>query len=123
MNQDVLGTTAAASEYSAPAPWAPWLQRGFGGKHRRPRRTVVQLVKGMPPFPRRTLKYAGPGTPIMHGMDVEQWQRQACRKGYTLRVDGWYGPRSSKVAKSLQRRAGLADDGEIDAWTWAATWG
>jgi peptidoglycan hydrolase-like protein with peptidoglycan-binding domain len=58
----------------------------------------------------------------MHGMDVEQWQRQACKKGYTLRVDGWYGPRSSKVAKSLQRRAGLVDDGEIDAMTWAATW-
>jgi hypothetical protein len=121
MSQDVMGTTVTA-EYAAPIQWAPWLQRGLGGKHRRPRRTIVQLVRGMPAFPRRTLKYEGPGMPIMHGMDVEQWQRQACKKGYTLRVDGWYGPRSTKVAKSLQQRAGLADDGEIDASTWAATW-
>jgi len=117
-----MGTSAAATEYAAPVQWAPWLQRGLGGKHRRPRRSVVQMIKGMPPFPRRTLKYRGPGMPLMHGMDVERWQRQMCRKGYTLNVDGWFGPRSSKVARSLQERAGLAADGEIDAWTWAATW-
>ncbi|MFA1544969.1 peptidoglycan-binding protein [Actinomadura chokoriensis] len=123
MKQDVMGTAGAAPGYAAPVQWAPWLQRGLGGRHRRPRRTVVQMIKGMPPFPRRTLKYRGPGMPIMYGSDVERWQRQMCKKGYTLNVDGWYGPRSSKVAKSLQRRTGLTDDGEIDAWTWAATWG
>ena len=122
MNQDVMGTSAATPESAAPIQWAPWLQRGLGGKHRRPRRTIVQLAKGMPPFPRRTLKYQGPGMPLMHGMDIEQWQRQMCKRGYTLNVDGWFGPRSSTVAKSLQRRSGLAADGEIDAWTWAATW-
>ncbi|MFB4310581.1 peptidoglycan-binding protein [Actinomadura sp. GTD37] len=122
MNQDVMGTTAAAPGDAAPLQWAPWLQRGLGGKHRRPRRTIAQVVKRMPPFPRRTLKYQGPGMPIMHGLDVELWQRQMCKKGYTLHVDGWYGHRSSKVAASLQRRAGLVPDGEIDAWTWAAAW-
>ncbi|WP_067800247.1 peptidoglycan-binding domain-containing protein [Actinomadura formosensis] len=122
MNNDVIKASVTSSEYAVPVQWAPWLQRGLGGKHRRPRRNLVQMIKGMPAFPRRTLKYDGPGTPIMNGMDVERWQRQACKKGYTLRVDGWYGPRSCKVAKCLQERAGITADGEIDALTWAATW-
>ncbi|TDC61845.1 peptidoglycan-binding protein [Actinomadura sp. GC306] len=111
-------------ETEAPPRPQQWLrlQGGARGRHRRPRRTIVQVVRGMPPFPRRILKYPGPGRPLMHGMDVELWQRQARRKGYLLKPDGWYGPRSRKVAVSLQKRAGLVADGVVDPRTWAATW-
>ncbi|XRQ13995.1 peptidoglycan-binding domain-containing protein [Actinomadura welshii] len=100
----------------------PWPQSGTRGRHRRPRRNLVQVIRGMPPFPRRPLEYRGPGRPLMHGIDVEMWQRQARRKGYLLKPDGWYGPRSCKVAKSLQTRAGLRPDGVIGPRTWVATW-
>ncbi|WP_141968281.1 peptidoglycan-binding domain-containing protein [Actinomadura hallensis] len=100
----------------------PWPPGGARGRHRRPRRTIVQVIRGMPPFPRRLLRYHGAGRPLMHGMDVELWQRQARRKGYLLKPDGWYGPRSAKVAKSLQKRAGLKADGVVDPRTWVATW-
>ena len=113
---------AAPSELAASLQREPRPHGTTRGRHRRPRRTIVQVFKGMPPFPRRHLKYHGPGTPLMHGLDVERWQRQARRKGYLLKPDGWYGPRSSRVAKSLQKRAGLRADGVVDPLTWAATW-
>ncbi|GAA0588290.1 MULTISPECIES: peptidoglycan-binding domain-containing protein [Actinomadura] len=113
---------ATPSELETPPRRQPWPQAGARGRHRRPRRTIAQVIRGMPPFPHRLLEYPGPGRPLMHGMDVELWQRQARRKGYLLKPDGWYGPRSRKVAESLQRRAGLRADGVIDPLTWAATW-
>jgi hypothetical protein len=53
--------------------------------------------------------------------DVQSWQAQMKKIGYSLAVDGHYGRRSADAARALQRDRGLAVDGVVGPKTWAAT--
>ena len=55
-----------------------------------------------------------------HGL--KKWQAQMVKRGYSLTVDGRYGPATENAAKNLQRLAGLAQDGAIGPDTWYAAW-
>ncbi|MYR35751.1 hypothetical protein GTW20_26710 [Nocardiopsis alba] len=43
-------------------------------------------------------------------------------RGWTISVDGLYGPQTDGVARSFQREKGLKVDGKIGAATWRAAW-
>jgi peptidoglycan hydrolase-like protein with peptidoglycan-binding domain len=43
-------------------------------------------------------------------------------RGWTIAVDGVYGPESYKVALAFQAEKGLARDGLVGKNTWDAAW-
>lgn len=53
---------------------------------------------------------------------IKRWQRQMKRRGWSISVDGRFGPQSEGVAESFQREKGLSVDGLVGAITWAASW-
>jgi N-acetyl-anhydromuramyl-L-alanine amidase AmpD len=71
-----------------------------------------------PPWPGRLLMYP----PLMQGSDVHTWQQQMAARGWSLAVDGQYGPESQGVCRQFQAEKGLAVDGIVGPDTWAATW-
>jgi putative peptidoglycan binding protein len=54
--------------------------------------------------------------------DVRTWQNQMSARGWTIGVDGIYGPQSESVCRSFQSEKGLSVDGLVGPNTWAATW-
>lgn len=57
-----------------------------------------------------------------HRYDLKRWQAQMRHRGWTIGVDGLYGPQTADVAQSFQREKHLAVDGLIGPNTWAAAW-
>jgi hypothetical protein len=71
-----------------------------------------------PPWPGRYLKYP----PLTTGSDVQTWQQQMAHRGWTIGVDGQYGPQSKQVCTQFQQEKGLGVDGVVGPQTWNATW-
>jgi hypothetical protein len=71
-----------------------------------------------PPWPGRYLEYP----PLMSGPDVAQWQEQMHFRGWTLVVDGVYGPESQDICVEFQTEKHLTVDGIVGPDTWAAAW-
>ncbi|GIG61115.1 hypothetical protein Lfu02_54870 [Longispora fulva] len=74
-----------------------------------------------PAWPGREFSYA-PGRPQMHGGDVQTWQTRMAQRGWSIGVDGWYGPQSAGVARAFQQEKHLQVDGVVGPQTWAAAW-
>jgi len=53
--------------------------------------------------------------------DVARWQAAMARRGYTIAVDGQYGPQTAGVARQFQAANGLLVDGIVGPQTWGAT--
>jgi hypothetical protein len=85
-----------------------------------------------PPFPYGPDDYLGQPSADPHchsgyygGVDqqnVQTWQAQMVARGWTLSVDGMYGPDSETACVQFQREKGLGVDGLVGPDTWAATW-
>jgi hypothetical protein len=71
-----------------------------------------------PPFGGRLITQP----PVMHGDDVLRWQRQMHARGWSIAVDGNYGPASEKVCRAFQAEKHLGVDGIVGERTWAAAW-
>lgn len=71
-----------------------------------------------PGFPGRYLSQP----PMMEGKDVRAWQAQMDRRGWSIAVDGKYGPGSESVCRRFQREKGLKVDGVVGPQTWKAAW-
>ena len=54
------------------------------------------------------------------GDDVRELQRILRSLGYTLKIDGKFGPLTAQCVKSFQGTAGLTRDGIVGSKTWAA---
>ncbi len=72
-----------------------------------------------PPWPGRILTLR---TPWMSGADVRMWQQRLAHDGYSLDVDGIYGPGSEHACRQFQQAHGMVVDGEVGPNTWHATW-
>lgn len=94
----------AGSSAPTPAPPAPAPPPGGGAA---------------PPFPGRVLTNQNP---MMQGADVRTWQQQMRNRGWSIDVDGFYGPGSANVCTQFQREKGLSVDGQVGPQTWAASW-
>lgn len=53
---------------------------------------------------------------------AQTWQAQMAARGWTIGVDGCYGPQSAGVCRQFQAEKGLSVDGVVGPQTWAATW-
>jgi hypothetical protein len=73
-------------------------------------------VRVAPPWPGVVLRVGSSGTA------VSTWQRQMRRRGWTIVVDGRFGPASAKVASAFQADKHLHVDGRVGRDTWRATW-
>lgn len=73
-------------------------------------------VRTAPPYPGHVLTVGS------HGTAVTTWQRQMRRRGWSITVDGSFGPASAAVAAAFQRDKRLHVDGKVGPDTWRATW-
>lgn len=79
-----------------------------------------------PPFPGYDLVYT-PGRVELHTNDVSVWQKRMQSRGWTITVDGWYGPQSQSICKAFQQDSTvhgwpLTTDGVVGPLTWKASW-
>jgi GH24 family phage-related lysozyme (muramidase) len=72
-----------------------------------------------PAYPGYLLRYE-PGKVLDSRPAVAQWQAQMQRRGWTIAVDGLYGPQSDRIARQFQQEKGLDVDGIVGAQTWQA---
>jgi peptidoglycan hydrolase-like protein with peptidoglycan-binding domain len=70
----------------------------------------------VPPFPGRNLSIGDSGD------DVRQWQAQMAARGWTIGVDGDFGPQTDSVCRQFQAEKGLQVDGVVGPNTWSAAW-
>lgn len=90
---------------------------------------------GAPAFPLRAGQYYGPlegpaesisgrysGDTQAQRDGLAMWQRRMSARGWTIGVDGKYGPQTRGVALAFQREKGLFADGLIGPATWYAAW-
>lgn len=83
-----------------------------------------------PPFPLPRGHYFGPKTgPVQsvsgyysHRAQLRRWQQRMKDRGWTITVDGLFGPRTAAVARAFQTEKRLDVDGLIGPATWAAAW-
>lgn len=85
-----------------------------------------------PPFPLPVGHYFGPATgpdeshsgyySDQDRMDLAHWQDRMDERGWTIAIDGLYGPETDTVATQFQQEKGLDVDGLIGSETWAAAW-
>ena len=77
------------------------------------------LIAEAPAYPGYLLRYT-PGLALESRPAVAEWQAQMQQRGWTIQVDGLYGPVSQRVAIAFQREKGLAADGIVGQQTWQA---
>ncbi|MEV2279177.1 N-acetylmuramoyl-L-alanine amidase [Nocardiopsis sp. NPDC049922] len=83
-----------------------------------------------PAFPLAAGHFFGPRTGpyysvsgyYSHREDLRRWQSRMRDRGWTIGVDGLYGPQTRSVAVAFQREKSLTVDGFIGAETWRAAW-
>lgn len=79
-----------------------------------------------PAWPGRTFVYTQ-GRALMSGADVRVWQTRMRARGWTITVDGFYGPQSAGVCHAFQVDSSahgwlLAEDSMVGPKTWTASW-
>lgn len=75
-----------------------------------------QPTPSAPAWPGRYLKQG------MSGSDVRQFQAQMASRGWTISVDGDFGPQTDHVVRQFQTEKNLGTDGIVGPKTWAAAW-
>ncbi|WP_405021472.1 N-acetylmuramoyl-L-alanine amidase [Kitasatospora sp. NBC_00070] len=76
----------------------------------------------VPSFPAWPGRYISLRSPYLRGDDVRQWQQRMRDRGWSLDVDGVFGPASARVARAFQSEKGLDADAIIGPATWSAAW-
>ncbi len=80
---------------------------------------VAAQMATLPAYPGYLLQYV-PGKALDNRLAVAQWQRQMQQRGWTIAVDGLYGPQSDRIARAFQQEKGLIVDGIVGKQTWQA---
>ena len=84
-----------------------------------------------PPFPYPPSDYLGQARPDPHchsgyytadRPNVSTWQGQMAHRGWSISVDGQFGPQSEGVCRQFQQEKGLAVDGLVGPQTWQTSW-
>lgn len=97
-----------------------------------PRRAGALFYYGPSSGPRasvsgRTLNTAAPGdvrrvNGRWSSTGLRLWQARMRERGYSLEVDGRYGPETERIVRYFQRLIGATVDGKIGPATWRAAW-
>jgi hypothetical protein len=96
---------------------------------------VLDLARGGTPAPPSGGGGGGGSAPTLHVdyfgpanghnytcPDVQVWQDKMSSRGWSLSVDGEYGPESEGQCRQFQAEKGLVSDGLVGPDTWNATW-
>lgn len=67
--------------------------------------------------PKRVLRLAELGQPLVQGDDVRQIQQALVKAGFNTQVDGFFGNDTDKAVKHLQQQKGLTVDGIVGTET------
>jgi methylmalonyl-CoA mutase cobalamin-binding subunit len=119
---------AAARELQADRGWQPWpacsRRLGLGSPERASRSAHAVVVSKRPAFTETLTK----ALVQEKRSDVRAWQAQMRQRGWDIKADGRFGPRSAKVAarfaaeKGLRVKAGTVNKAVYDAaWTLRVT--
>jgi hypothetical protein len=100
-----IGASAALSTAASSTPATPSTSSGSS-----------PLASSAPPYPGVQLRRGS------RGAHVETVQAQLKARGWTISVDGSYGPGTEKVVRTFQQNKGLKADGVVGPVTWAAIW-
>jgi hypothetical protein len=73
----------------------------------------------VPAWPGRYLKLTDPQ---MTGGDVHEYQQRLRDRGWSIAVDGDFGPATDRTVRQFQAEKGLGVDGIVGPATWAAAW-
>jgi hypothetical protein len=76
--------------------------------------TATTPTPAFPAWPGRVLRLG------VSGEDVRKYQAQMHHRGWTIAVDGSYGPATRTVTVAFQREKRLTADGEVGRLTWNA---
>lgn len=57
-----------------------------------------------------------------HSADLKKWQARMKQRGWSISVDGYYGPGTEKVVKQFQKQLKIKVDGKIGIRTWESAW-
>jgi N-acetylmuramoyl-L-alanine amidase/Putative peptidoglycan binding domain len=93
-----------------------------------PMAQVIAQAGGSAPPPPAPAPGTAPAWPGVYLQDytedpsVSTWQGQMVARGWTLTVDGCYGPESAGVCRQFQQEKGLGVDAIVGPETWSATW-
>jgi hypothetical protein len=99
--------------------WGGWLSLTPVTPPPKPVPVPVPVPPHIPPFSGRNLSYP----PITTGTEVKAWQAKMHLRGWTIVVDGSYGPKSKAVCLAFQTEKRLTHrDGIVGLETWRATW-
>lgn len=60
--------------------------------------------------------------PVKKTETARRWQQRMRDRGWSLDVDGWYGPASERVCRQFQSEKKLSVDGRVGPDTWRASW-
>jgi hypothetical protein len=124
---------AAAHTLQAQRGWSPWpacsRRLGLGRddeRASRSRRVTVAKAHRAPAETAQAPHYAGVlTTRMVHdtNANVRAWQARMSERGWDIKVDGRYGPRSAHVAARFAAEKGLnTQAGTVDHKLWTATW-
>jgi len=108
------GTFAKAAKWGKDTPSVP--------KPTQP--TPAPAPKPKPPTSKAP-SFPGPvllQPPVRKTRAAEQWQKQMRARGWTITVDGWFGPQSELVTRTFQSEKKLKRDGIVGPATWKAAW-
>ena len=53
---------------------------------------------------------------------IKVWQSRMKDRGWTITVDGYFGPQSERVARQFQKQVGVAQDGLVGEVTFGKSW-
>lgn len=107
------------------AAYAKWQTKcGFTGSDANgvPGSTSMRKLlwtSGLPAF-QHLLQYNGSSPTTDRA--VLLWQGKMHERGWSIIVDGLYGPRSADICRQYQQRHGLTVDGVVGPVTWLMTW-
>ncbi|KJK56132.1 peptidoglycan recognition protein family protein [Saccharothrix sp. ST-888] len=66
-------------------------------------------------------EYLALRTPMLHDDNVRTWQQRMRDRGWSITVDGWYGPASASICRQFQTEKNLDPvDGIVGPVTWGA---
>ena len=114
----------AAHELQADRGWQPWpacaRKLGLGREQSRASRSGSRTVLvGRPEFSQTLTKH------LVHQKraDVRAWQARMKQRGWDIKADGRFGPKSAKVAARFAAEKGIhVKAGTVDHTMWNAAW-
>lgn len=95
---------------------------GAARKNQRPQ--IIMLALGEDDAPAQGEPWPGIVllliSPIMHNATVAKWQQRMKDRGWSIVVDGYYGPKSEAICRAFQTEKRLLVDGKVGKQTWDA---